>query len=78
MAVIDLCNIMRSHDQSRDRSNLMKIILYLPKVDFSLVIRHLIYLTFSVNFLNQSFDQSRQLTFLLNWRRHELVIRCFL
>ena len=51
------CNVMRSYNQSHDRSNLIKIILYLSKVDFSLVTRHLTYLIFLVNLLNQFFDQ---------------------
>ena len=54
---------MRSYNQSRDRSNLIKTILYLPKIDLSLVIYYLTYQTFLVNLPNQLFDQSTQSTF---------------
>ena len=49
---------MKLHDQSRDGSNLIGTISYLPKVDLSFVIRHLTYLTFSVNLHNQPFESS--------------------
>ena len=44
---------MKSHDQSPDGANPIETISYLPKVDFLLVIRHLTYLTFSVNLHDQ-------------------------
>ena len=46
------CNIMKSHNQSCDGSNLVETILYLPKVDLFLLIFYLTYLTFFINFLN--------------------------
>ena len=46
---------MRSHDQSRDGSNLIETILYFPKVDFLLIIHHRDYLTFLVNLPNLLF-----------------------
>ena len=47
---------MKSYDESHDESNLIKTISYLPKIDFSLVIHYLTYLTFLINFTNQLFD----------------------
>ena len=73
---------MKSYDQSHDGFNLIGIILYLLKIDLSLVINHLIYLTFLINLTNQVFDQLTQPIFSinlqLNWRRHWLMICCFL
>ena len=43
---------MTSHVMDLTRSGRFGIITY-PEVDLSLIIRHLTYLTFSVNFLNQ-------------------------
>ena len=48
------CNIIKSHDQLYDGSNLIWTVLYPPNVDLLLVICHLTYLTFLVNLLNQS------------------------
>ena len=55
LAKLFFCNIMTLHDQPRDTSNPIGIISYFPKVDFSLVICYLTYLTFLVNLLNQPF-----------------------
>ncbi len=57
-AVIALCNIMKSYDQSRDGSNPIETISYLPKVDLLLVIRYLTYLIFSVNLQDQLFEST--------------------
>ena len=55
-------NIIKLYDQVCDRSNLIKIILYLPKVYLLLVIHYLTYLTFSINFSKQLFE----LTYTIN------------
>ena len=47
---------MRSYNRPRDGFNLIKTILYLLEVDFSLAIRYLTYLILLVNLLNQLFD----------------------
>ena len=59
-------NLIKSYNQSHDGFNLIKTILYLLKIDLSLVFRHLIYLTFLFNFLNQLADQSTHSTFSIN------------
>ncbi len=73
---------MKSYDLSRDRSNPIQTILYLPKVDLLLIIRHLIYLTFLVNFHTQLFESTYTINLFnqstLNWRRYWLVIRYLL
>ena len=61
-----LCNVMRLYNQLRDRFNLIRTILYFLKINLSLVIRYLTYLIFSVNLLNQLFDQFMQSTFFIN------------
>ena len=43
---------MKSNDQSHNRFNQIGTILYLRKVDLSLVIYHLTYLIFLINFTN--------------------------
>ena len=60
------CNIIRSYDQLRDGSNLIKKISYLAKVDLSLVIRHLNYPNFLINFLNQSIQSIFSINLQLN------------
>ena len=60
---------MKSLDQSYDRFNLIGTILYLFKIDSLLVVYHLTYLTFSVNFSNQLFE----LTYIINLF-NELII----
>ncbi len=56
---------MKSYDQSRDRSDPIETILYLPKFDLSLVICHLTYLTFSVNLPNQLFKSTYVINFFI-------------
>ena len=52
----NFCNIIKSHNRSYNGSNLIGTISYFPKIDLSLVIYHLTYLTFLVKFLNQFFE----------------------
>ena len=49
---------MKSYNQSHDRTNLIKTILYLLKVNFFLIICHLTYLTFLINLPNQLFEST--------------------
>ena len=51
-------NIIKSYDLSRDRSNLIEIILYVLRLIFLLIICHLTYLNFLVNFCNQPFKST--------------------
>ncbi len=71
-------NHMTSHVMDLTRSGQFHIITY-PEVDLSLIIRHLTYLTFSVNLHNQPFESTFAINLLnqsiLNWRRHWLVVR---
>ena len=53
-----LYNVMKSYNQSGDGFNLIRTISYLAKVDFLLVIHHLIYLIFLVNLYNQTFEST--------------------
>ncbi len=55
---------MKSYDQLRDRPISIKTILYLPKIDFLLVIYHLTYLTFLVDLHDQPFKSSYVINFL--------------
>ncbi len=52
------CNIIKSHYQSRDEFNPIEIISYLSKINLSLVMHHLTYLIFSVNFHDQTFKST--------------------
>ena len=78
-------NVIRSNDWSRDRSNLIRTILYhnlsqggplinYPLLDLPNILGRSSKSTFQINFLNQLM----QSTFSLNWRRHWLAVRCFL
>ena len=54
------CNVMKSHNQSHDRSNQIGTILYQTycKVDLSFIIHHLTYLiksTFQINFWKSTY-----------------------
>ncbi len=64
--VIDLIQLRQFH------------IITHSKVDLSLIIRHLIYLTFLVNLHNQLFEPTFLINlfnqFILNWQYHWLVI----
>ncbi len=75
------CNVMKLHDQLHNGSNLIETILYLSKVDLSLIICHLAYLTFLVNLHNQLFESTYAINLLnqliLNWRCHWIVVCCF-
>ena len=67
---------MKSRDQSHDRSNLIETISYSiihPDIDFLLVICHLTYLIFLVNFPNQSFE-STYIINLFNQPTIELIL----
>ena len=55
---------MKSYDQSHNKSNLIRKILYLLKVDLLLVICYMTYLTFFINFSNQSFKLICTINFL--------------
>ena len=55
-------NVIKSNNQLHDGFNPIGTILYLSKVDFLLVICHLIDLTFLVNLHNQFFE----LTYIIN------------
>ena len=59
-------NVIKSHDLSNNGFYLIETISYLPKIDLLLIIYHLTYLTFLINFINQPFNQSTQLTFSIN------------
>ena len=65
MACKKICNVIKSYNLSRDRSNLIETILYLLKIDFSLVTCYLTYLTFSINFSNQSFESNYAINLLI-------------
>ncbi len=56
---------MKSHDQSRDGSNLIEKISYLPKVNLSLVIHYLTYLIFLIKLLNQPFESTNKIKLLI-------------
>lgn len=66
--LLAFCNVMKSHDQLRNRSNLIKIIFIIiyPKVDLLLITPHLTYLIFLVNLSNQYFKSIYGIN-LLNW-----------
>lgn len=53
-----------SYDQLRDGSNLIKTILYLPKIGFLLANYHLTNLIFLINFHNQHFESIYTIDFL--------------
>ena len=49
---VKYCNVIRSHNMTYDRSNLIETILSLSKIEFSLVIYYLTHLTFLLNLSN--------------------------
>ena len=69
---------MKSYIQSYNKSNIIRAILYLPRLDFSLVIHYLIYLTFLINFPNQPMQSTFLINLQLNQRRHWIMIYHFL